>query len=180
MSNLTVISGHGVPVAAQFHSSFGTPIYIDLDSAKAYYCTAAGVVTQLSGGGGSPGPAGSIGFPGFDGLDGEDGTPGWPGSVGSTGLTGSIGLIGPMGLDGPQGDQGDEGFAIPGPVGSQGAIGVTGASGAQPDDLLALLNYAFQRIKFLEQIAGLDAIPSDIWVPEQVALLDDNVQIIGG
>lgn len=143
--------------------------------------------------------------PGVDGLDGEDGWPGSPGiaglagAAGSQGTTGATGLIGPPGDDGLPGDDGMMGaqgvagvmgttgnpgmdgldgepdIAIPGPQGIPGVKGLTGATGATPDDLLELLNYAFDRIQFLEQIDGIVYGPNDLYVPDQVALLSDRI-----
>jgi hypothetical protein len=46
---LKVISGHGVPPADTFVSHDGTPLYIDLDSATAYFMDDDNVVTALGG-----------------------------------------------------------------------------------------------------------------------------------
>lgn len=92
------------------------------------------------------------------------------GGTGPTGSTGAQGLQGAPGQDGSDGD--DSG--VPGPQGPQGLQGLQGLSLAQPDDLLALLNYAFNRIRSLEQALGIDYGPNDIFVPDQVNLLDEQ------
>jgi hypothetical protein len=109
---------------------------------------------------GPPGP------PGDDGLDGDMGPPGPPGWPGPAGLPGI------MGPPSPDGDEGPEG--APGPPGPQGAIGLTGVGldGAQPDDLLALLRYAFERINFLEAALKVSYKSHDILVPEQIRFLE--------
>lgn len=59
---LKVISGHGVPDESVFEGFDGTPIYIDLDSALAYFMDESNVVTELaaSGAGVADGDKGDI------------------------------------------------------------------------------------------------------------------------
>ena len=125
--------------------------------------------SSVGGGVGPTGPTGatgSQGIPGQDGIDGEQGDIGFPGG---RGLQGVQGYIGPQGDEGLEGEQG-----IIGPQGPQGVQGPIGLSMAQSDDLIALLNYAFNRIRSLEQALGIDYGPSDIFVPDQVSLLDEQ------
>jgi hypothetical protein len=75
---------------------------------------------------------------------------------------------------GPQGIQGIQG--IQGMTGAAGTNGVNGLDGAQPDDLLALINYAFSRIVFLEQALGINYNPE--YVPEQVSLLSEDLSCL--
>lgn len=59
---LKVISGHGVPTADAFIGHDGTPLYIDLDSALAYFLNDSDVVTEVasSGAGITDGDKGDI------------------------------------------------------------------------------------------------------------------------
>lgn len=106
---------------------------------------------------------GTVGPPGPQGEQGDPGTPGTPGTNGNPGATGDTG---------PTGDTG-----ATGDTGETGATGDDGEDGVQPTDLLALLNYACDRISYLEYLIGATDQPTEIITPEQVSLLDNPVNI---
>jgi len=106
-------------------------------------------------------PTGPQGTPGTPGAKGDKGDQGIPGQNGTNGTNGTNGA---PGQDGQQGAQGNPGIA--------GLNGSNGRDGAQPNDLLALINYAFARIVFLEQAMGITYSPE--FIPdEQVSLLTE-------
>jgi hypothetical protein len=114
---------------------------------------------------GSQGATGQIIYLEPDYIEGDQGIPG------TMGATGQQGPQGPLSQDGYDGEDGQ---TIVGPQGLQGLQGVQGLSGAQADDLIELLKYAFARIKFLEQAVGVTWNSNEIYVPDQVSLLDER------
>lgn len=112
----------------------------------------------------STGAPGSPGATGPQGLQGIQGNAGATGPQGIQGVQGNVGATGPAGNDGATGPQGLQGL--------QGIQGATGLPGGQSTEILDLLNYAFDRIKFLEQAAGITYSSTEIATPDSMALLN--------
>lgn len=184
---LFVVGKDGIPEGGIVVWQNGVPVIQPISTVlNTYFSQAYGVFMSAGNGEGEgeigpQGPPGNIGatgglgptgMMGLDGEDGDMGPPGLDGIAGTAGSAGATGATGEKGAAGQDGEDGEDGQTIPG---LDGATGAAGADGTQPQSLINLFNYAFTRIRFLEEALKVNYGPNDIDVPEETTLLAEGV-----